>query len=113
MKLNHRNGVSKAVLTALVITATSGSVWAADYDESNLQDLGKVVLVTASRLSEEKVDIPADTTVITAKEIEEGNYNNVSDALKANNIPVIQKGFAAYPELNGDTRVLVMVNAVR
>ena len=36
MKLNHRNGVSKAVLTALVITATSGSVWAADYDESNL-----------------------------------------------------------------------------
>ena len=110
MKLNHRNGVSKAVLTALVITATSGSVWAADYDESNLQDLGKVVLVTASRLSEEKVDIPADTTVITAKEIEEGNYNNVSDALKANNIPVIQKGFAAYPELNGDTRVLVMVN---
>ena len=26
MKLNHRNGVSKAVLTALVITATSGSV---------------------------------------------------------------------------------------
>ena len=54
MKLNHRHGVSKAVLTALVITATSGSVWAADYDESNLQDLGKVVLVTASRLSEEK-----------------------------------------------------------
>lgn len=110
MKLNHRNGVSKAVLTALVITATSGSVWAADYDESNLQDLGKVVLVTASRLSEEKVDIPADTTVITAKEIEQGNYNSVSDALKANNVPVVQKGFASYPELNGDTRVLVMVN---
>ena len=40
--MNHRHGVSKAVLTALVITATSGSVWAADYDESNLQDLGKL-----------------------------------------------------------------------
>ncbi|WP_251453865.1 TonB-dependent receptor plug domain-containing protein [Veillonella intestinalis] len=110
MKFTHRSTVSKAVLTALVVSATSGSVWAANYDEANLQDLGKVVLVTASRLSEEKVDVPADTTVITAKEIEQGNYNQVSDALKANNVPVIQKGFAAYPELNGDTRVLVMVN---
>lgn len=54
MKLTHPSTVSKAVLTALVVSATSGSVWAADYDEANLQDLGKVVLVTASRLSEEK-----------------------------------------------------------
>ncbi|WP_295238365.1 TonB-dependent receptor [Veillonella sp.] len=113
MKFTHRSTVSKAVLTALVVSATSGSVWAANYDEANLQDLGKVVLVTASRLSEEKVDVPADTTVITAKEIEQGNYNSVSNALKANNVTVVQKGFASYPELNGDTRVLVMVNGRR
>ncbi|SUP43627.1 TonB-dependent receptor plug domain-containing protein [Veillonella criceti] len=110
MKLTHPSAVSKAVLTALVVSAISGSVWAADYDEANLQDLGKVVLVTASRLSEEKVDVPADTTVITAKDIEKGNFNSVSNALKANNVTVVQKGFASYPELNGDTRVLVMVN---
>lgn len=110
MKLTHPSAVSKAVLTALVVSATSGSVWAADYDEANLQDLGKVVLVTASRLSEEKVDVPADTTVITAKDIEKGNFNSVSDALKSENIPVVQKGFDSYVELNGDNRVLVLVN---
>lgn len=106
---NYLGNKNKALLAALALTMVTGSVWAADVTDDSVYDLGEII-VTASRLQEKKIDVPADTTVITAAQIEKGNYNNVSDALKANNIPVIQKGFAAYPELNGDTRVLVMVN---
>lgn len=112
MKKTHKymsRKVNATLVVAWVATMATGSVWAADETDTTVYDLGEV-MVTASRVAEKKIDIPADTTVITASQIEKGNYSNVSDALKANNIPVIQKGFAAYPELNGDTRVLVMVN---
>lgn len=113
MNLNRfvvRGRLTKAVMAAFVLTA-SGTAWAyaADTDDATVYDLGEV-LVTANRVTEKKIDVPADTTVISAKQIEDGNYASVSDALKANNVPVVQKGFASYPELNGDTRVLVMVN---
>lgn len=113
MNLNRivvRGRLTKAVMAAFVLTA-SGTAWAyaADVDDTVVYDLGEV-LVTANRVTEKKIDVPADTAVISSKQIEDGNYASVSDALKANNVPVVKKGFAAYPELNGDTRVLVMVN---
>lgn len=105
--------MNKAMLTTLVGLALSGSAvsLAADVQDT-VYDFGEAI-TTASRMAEKKIDVPADTTVITAETIEKGNYSKVSDALKANNVPVVQKGFAAYPELNGDTRVLVMVNGRR
>ena len=54
--------------------------------------------------------MPADVTLISEEQIERGNYKSVSDALKGANINVVQKGFAAYPIINGDSRVLVMVD---
>ena len=61
-------------------------------------------------MAEQKVDVPADTTVITAGDIEKGNYTMVAQALQANNVQMVQNPFGSYPVLNGDTRVLVMVN---
>ena len=54
--------------------------------------------------------MPADVTLISGEQIERGNYTSVSDALKGANINVVQKGFASYPVINGDSRVLVMVD---
>ena len=68
------------------------------------------IVVTAGRSDTQIVDVPADVTLITQAEIERGNYKTVSDALKGSNINVVQKGFAAYPVINGDSRVLVMVD---
>lgn len=68
------------------------------------------IVVTASRSETAISDVPADVTLISEKQIERGNYKSVSDALKGANINVVQKGFAAYPVINGDTRVLVMVD---
>lgn len=103
--------VVRAALAALVLTA-GGTTLSYANDDATVYDLGEV-LVTANRVAEKKIDVPADTTVITANDIAKENYSTVSDALKANNVPVVQKGFASYPELNGDTRVLVMVNGRR
>lgn len=102
--------MNKAMLTTLAGLALSGSAvsLAADVQDT-VYDFGEAI-TTASRMAEKKIDVPADTTVITAETIEKGNYSKVSDALKANNVPVVQKGFASFAELNGDTRVLVLVN---
>ena len=107
------NGVvRRSVLAALVVGALGSSVVGAASTTSTTDsayDLGNVV-VTASRMAEQKVDVPADTTVITAGDIEKGNYTMVAQALKANNVQMVQNPFGSYPVLNGDTRVLVMVN---
>ena len=68
------------------------------------------IVVTASRSETAISDVPADVTLISEEQIERGNYKSVSDALKGANINVVQKGFAAYPVINGDSRVLVMVD---
>lgn len=107
------NGVvRRSVLAALVVGALGSSVVGAASTTSTTDsayDLGNVV-VTASRMAEQKVDVPADTTVITAGDIEKGNYTMVAQALQANNVQMVQNPFGSYPVLNGDTRVLVMVN---
>ena len=68
------------------------------------------IIVTASRSDTAISDVPADVTLISEAQIARGNYKSVSEALKGANINVVQKGFAAYPVINGDTRVLVMVD---
>lgn len=78
------NGVvRRSVLAALVVGALGSSVVGAASTTSTTDsayDLGNVV-VTASRMAEQKVDVPADTTVITAGDIEKGNYTMVAQAL--------------------------------
>lgn len=74
-------------------------------------------VVTAARTETKLVDTPANVTVVDASKIEEGRYSDVSEVLK--DVPgatVIDDGTGATEKkiyLNGDDRVLVMVDGRR
>ncbi len=107
----------KSVLSGLVAGAlTVGMSCAAPVHAEEAADGGtqayqtEAIVVTAGRSETAISDVPADVTLISRQQIERGNYKSISDALKGANINVVQKGFAAYPIINGDSRVLVMVD---
>lgn len=116
--MRNKIGIRKknCLLLGALLAMNSGFSfsYAATPMDDEIYDLGGSTIitkvVTAARTEQTKVDVPADATVIDTKRIEEGHYTNVSDALKANQVPVVQNGYASYPVLNGDTRVLVMVD---
>ena len=109
--------MKKRILSGLVATAlTVGTGYALPVSAAEATDdavqtyVLDDIVVTASRSETAISDVPADVTLITEEQIERGNYKSVSDALKGANVNVVQKGFAAYPVINGDSRVLVMVD---
>ena len=107
MKKNVLHGLIAGALTVGAGLCTP--VYAADTDDMGMESYTlDDVIVTASRSNTQIADIPADVTLISAAQIERGNYKSVSDALAGANINVVKKGFAAYPIINGDTRVLVL-----
>ncbi len=67
-------------------------------------------VVTANRMSMDKHTTGASTVLIDEETIERGNFSTVSDALRQSNINVVQKAGGSYPIINGDSRVLVLVN---
>ena len=107
----------KSVLSGLVAGAlTVGMSYSAPVHAEEAAEGGtqayqtEAIVVTAGRSETAISDVPADVTLISRQQIERGNYKSISDALKGANINVVQKGFAAYPIINGDSRVLVMVD---
>ena len=74
-------------------------------------------VVTATRIENKLVDTPANVSVITDEEFEKRNYQSVSEALE--NVPgviVKRSGFLGGDQhvyLNGDDRVLIMVDGRR
>ena len=107
--------MKKSVLSGLIAGAlTVGMGYPAHAaeaaDDSTQTYETEAIVVTAGRSETAISDVPADVTLISRQQIERGNYKSVSDALKGANINVVQKGFAAYPIINGDSRVLVMVD---
>ena len=84
-----------------------------DLQEFALEDM----VVTATRTESKMVDVPVNTTVISAEKIADRHYLDVADALK--DVPgatVIDSGEGADEKkiiLNGDERVLVLVNGRR
>lgn len=91
-----------------------GIVFAAeDLQEFALDDM----VVTATRTESKMVDVPVNATVISAEKIADRHYLDVADALK--DVPgatVIDSGEGADEKkiiLNGDERVLVLVNGRR
>ena len=109
--------MKKRILSGLVATAlTVGTGYALPVSAAEATDEAMQsyvlddIVVTASRSETAISDVPADVTLISEADNERGNYKSVSDALKGANINVVQKGFAAYPVINGDSRVLVMVD---
>ena len=110
--------MKKSILSGLIAGALTVGMGCAAAPASAEEAAGEAmqsytlddIVVTASRSETAISDVPADVTLISEEQIERGNYKSVSDALKGANINIVQKGFAAYPVINGDTRVLVMVD---
>ncbi len=106
--------LTAAVLTAVLSGGTS-VVWAAQ--QAKAEEPAQEIVITANRLKNQKVDTPADVTVITSQQISDRGYRTVTDALE--DVPgarVMQNGVGAYEShiiLNGDERVLVLVDGRR
>ncbi|WP_311195009.1 TonB-dependent receptor plug domain-containing protein [Selenomonas noxia] len=110
MKKSVLSGLITGVLTIVTTYAAPSASAEETTDESTQTYETDAIVITASRSETTISDVPADVTLISGEQIERGNYTSVSDALKGANINVVQKGFASYPIINGDSRVLVMVD---
>lgn len=105
-----------AVTAALTLGTTSigGHVFASGVDEtSDEHTLGETV-VTATRTPLSVRQIPANVTVITAQDIEKNHYQSVSQVLEnVNGVVVEHASGEDHVRLNGEDRVVVMVDGVR
>lgn len=108
-----RNAVVVSLLAGTTVV-WGGTVFAQeDLQEFALEDM----VVTATRTESKMVDVPVNTTVISAEKIADRHYLDVADVLK--DVPgatVMDTGVGAYEKkvvLNGDERVLVLVDGKR
>ncbi|MEE0356100.1 MAG: TonB-dependent receptor [Phascolarctobacterium succinatutens] len=108
-----RNAVMVSLLAGTTVV-WGGTVFAQeDLQEFALEDM----VVTATRTESKMVDVPVNTTVISAEKIADRHYLDVADALK--DVPganVLDTGVGAGEKkvvLNGDDRVLVLVDGKR
>ena len=111
-----RNAVMVSLLAGTTVVWGGTAFAQEDLQEFALDDM----VVTASRVPTQKIDTPADISVITKEEIADQNYASASDALRA--IPGVNvlgsgaKGSSMGQDkilLNGDERVLVLVDGRR
>ena len=108
-----RNAVMVSLLAGTTVV-WGGTVFA----QENLQEFAlENMVVTATRTESKIVDVPVNTTVISAEKIADRHYLDVADVLK--DVPgatVMDTGVGAYEKkvvLNGDERVLVLVDGKR
>ena len=108
-----RNAVMMSLLAGTTVV-WGGTVFAQeDLQEFALDDM----VVTATRTESKMVDVPVNATVISAEKIADRHYLDVADALK--DVPgatVLDTGVGAGEKkvvLNGDDRVLVLVDGKR
>ena len=77
MKEVWNQKLAAAVLTAVLAGSTS-VVWAAEQEQA--EKPAQEIVITANRLKNQKVDTPADVTVITSQQISDRGYRTVTDA---------------------------------
>lgn len=108
-----RNAVMVSLLAGMTVVWGGTAFAAEDLQEFALDDM----VVTATRTESKVVDVPVNTTVISAEKIADRHYLDVADALK--DVPganVLDTGVGAGEKkvvLNGDDRVLVLVDGKR
>lgn len=108
-----RNAVMVSLFAGTTLVWGGTAFAQEDLQEFALEDM----VVTATRTESKMVDVPVNTTVISAEKIADRHYLDVADALK--DVPganVLDTGVGAYEKkvvLNGDERVLVLVDGKR
>lgn len=108
-----RNAVMVSLLAGTTVVWGGTAFAHEDLQEFALEDM----VVTATRTESKVVDVPVNTTVISAEKIADRHYLDVADALK--DVPganVLDTGVGAGEKkvvLNGDDRVLVLVDGKR
>lgn len=109
------NKLQKQVLCSLLGSAIlMGMPAASSAEETGSQEFSlDEYVVTASRVPVKQNEIAANVTVITRAEIEKGGYTRVPDILKKSNIALEQTRSATVPLLNGDDRVLILIDGRR
>lgn len=111
--------MSKGMLMAALICGSFSVFNVASAEEMQTFEMDEFV-VTASRVATSKVDTPANISVISAEEIADKNYSNVQEVLAdtegVNILGGGSKGSINGEDqimINGDTRVLVLVDGRR
>lgn len=109
-------GLRSAVLATVLATS---ALWGGTaFAEEDLQEYTlDTMVVTATRTEAKAVDVPVNTSVVSAAKIEERHYQNVAEVLK--DVPgaqIVDTGVNSAEKkiiLNGDDRVLVLVDGKR
>lgn len=104
---------------SLAVLSLSGGAFCVEASDMPVYTLDGVV-VTASRVPEKKIDSNADVSVVTAKEIEEKHYDDVSEAIR--HVPGVMIGSHGISSqttnsdqvyINGSPNVVVLVDGMR
>lgn len=110
--------LASTICMAAVLGFGSGMSFAAEGNAAENESLDEYsmndVVVTASRMPTERMETPANISVVTAKEIEENHFADVSEALEnVNGVTISRQGNFDGVELNGDERVVVLIDGRR
>jgi vitamin B12 transporter len=108
---NHRKKIVCSLICSTLLLGTS-SVGSAEENAATTEESFNLdeYVVTASRIPVKLSEAGANITVVTREEIEKGAFTSLSDVLRKNNVNMAENDFSAYPILNGDDRVLIMVD---
>ncbi len=92
--------------------STSGIVAAEEAPTEETYNFDEYV-VTANRMPVKMSEVAANVTVVTQEEIEKGGFTSVPDILSKSNVDLRTNGNNTVPVLNGDDRVLILVDGRR
>nr|WP_302707140.1 TonB-dependent receptor [uncultured Dialister sp.] len=109
----------KILAASLAVLSLSGGAFCVEAADMPVYTLDGIV-VTASRVPEKKIDSNADVSVVTAKEIEEKHYDDVSEAIRhVPGVMVASHGISSQTTnsdqvyINGSPNVVVLVDGMR
>lgn len=110
MNLNQKKLLC-SLIGGTLLFSMSGLVSAAEATEESFNF--DEYVVTANRMPVKKSEVAANVTVVTHDEIEKGHFVSVPDILKSANVTVEDGSAGSIPFLNGDNRVLVLIDGRR
>lgn len=109
----------KILAASLAVLSLSGGAFCVEAADMPVYTLDGIV-VTANRVPEKKIDSNADVSVVTAKEIEEKHYDDVSEAIRhVPGVMIASHGISSQTTnsdqvyINGSPNVVVLVDGMR